>query len=130
MDERLFGPGEGVGDRVFEKCVGLMEKIMTEAAACFPNEVRISLILCNTLLIVWQSIKVTLFTPERNGQKMNVWVELADWQGDSDERPIEQLTVDVTSYFGDEPVSGHQAVSKSTDNLPCKSPCLFAHTIL
>jgi hypothetical protein len=39
MDERLFGPGEGVGDKVFEKCVGLMEQVVSEVAKCFPGQV-------------------------------------------------------------------------------------------
>jgi len=40
MDERLFGPEEGIGDRVFDKCIGLLEAILPEAAACYPEQVR------------------------------------------------------------------------------------------
>ena len=39
MDERLFGPDEGVGDKVFDKCVGLMEKVMDEVVSCFGRQV-------------------------------------------------------------------------------------------
>ena len=39
MDACLFGPGEGVGDRVFSKCIGLLENVMEEVALCFPDEV-------------------------------------------------------------------------------------------
>ena len=39
MDERLFGPEKGIGDRVFNKCIGLLEAILPEAAACYPEQV-------------------------------------------------------------------------------------------
>lgn len=40
MDACLYGSTQGgVGDRVFEKCVGLMEKVMHEVADCFPGQV-------------------------------------------------------------------------------------------
>lgn len=39
MDERLFGPEEGIGDRVFNKCIGLLEAVLPEAAGCFPEQV-------------------------------------------------------------------------------------------
>lgn len=42
MDERLYGDSSR-GDRVFEKCVMLLEEVMTEAAACFPNQVSVTL---------------------------------------------------------------------------------------
>lgn len=41
MDERLFGPGERVGDRLFKACVGLLENVSEEVVSCFPNEVSI-----------------------------------------------------------------------------------------
>lgn len=40
MDQRLFGPAPGTGDRVFDKCVGLMERVADEVVQCFPNQVR------------------------------------------------------------------------------------------
>jgi hypothetical protein len=42
MDERLFGPGEGIGDKVFTKCIGLMEKVMDEVVSCFGRQVSCS----------------------------------------------------------------------------------------
>ena len=38
MDSCIFG-SEGRGDRVFEKCVQMMEAIMTEAVHQFPDQV-------------------------------------------------------------------------------------------
>ena len=40
MDQRLFGPGEGVGDRVFRKCIAVMEQVADEITRCFPEQVR------------------------------------------------------------------------------------------
>ena len=40
MDERLFGPEKGIGERVFDKSIGLLEAILPEAAACYPEQVR------------------------------------------------------------------------------------------
>ena len=40
MEERLYGPGPpGRGDKIFEKCVGLMEDLVNQMVACFPGEV-------------------------------------------------------------------------------------------
>ena len=39
MDERLFGPVEGLGDAVFNKCVSILERVLAEAVACFSNQV-------------------------------------------------------------------------------------------
>lgn len=42
MEARLYGSTPGAGDRVFQKCVVLMELIVDEVARCFPNEVMSS----------------------------------------------------------------------------------------
>jgi hypothetical protein len=42
MDQRLFGTEPGVGDRVFQKCVGLLESIAPEIVQCFPNQASLS----------------------------------------------------------------------------------------
>ena len=44
MDEALFGSNPGVGDRVFKKCVEVLECITSEITLCFPNQVRQSCI--------------------------------------------------------------------------------------
>jgi hypothetical protein len=38
MEERLFGPGRGIGDKVFDKCVRLLEIICQEITQCFPGK--------------------------------------------------------------------------------------------
>lgn len=42
MDDRLFGGRVG-GERAFKLAFGLMERIVEEAQACFPDQVRITL---------------------------------------------------------------------------------------
>lgn len=39
MDSCLYG-GPGRGDRVFEKCVGLLEEVADEITRTFPSQVR------------------------------------------------------------------------------------------
>ena len=39
MDERLFGPTPGLGDKVFNYCVLLLEEILDEACAFYPKRV-------------------------------------------------------------------------------------------
>jgi hypothetical protein len=39
MDAHLFG-GEGRGDLVFQKCVGLLEEVADEITRIFPEQVR------------------------------------------------------------------------------------------
>ncbi|TFK28014.1 Pet127-domain-containing protein [Coprinopsis marcescibilis] len=96
MDECLYGSSEGgVGDRVFEKCVGLMEKAMEEVTTCFGGN---------------QSLKATFETKE-DTKGMHIWVEPAEWNGPEAERPIEQLRVEVTSYLGEDPVKGLRAAT-------------------
>jgi Mitochondrial protein Pet127 len=39
MDRRLFGPGPGAGDRVFSKCLEMLELVADEIILCFPKQV-------------------------------------------------------------------------------------------
>ena len=39
MDERLFGPTPGIGDKVFNHSVKLLEAILDEATQFFPEQV-------------------------------------------------------------------------------------------
>jgi hypothetical protein len=39
MDERLFGRW-GSGEKVFEKCLGMLEAVLEEVTLCFPGQVR------------------------------------------------------------------------------------------
>ncbi|KAF8895406.1 mitochondrial protein Pet127-domain-containing protein [Infundibulicybe gibba] len=96
MDERLFGPGAG-GDRVFEKCIGLLEVVADEITRCFPDQIPIKSVRCT-------------FETEEDTNVMNIWVEPAEWES-QETRPIQQLQVQVSNYVGEFPIAGHQAVS-------------------
>ncbi|KAG5651235.1 hypothetical protein H0H81_009354 [Sphagnurus paluster] len=94
MDEALFGVGAGVGDRVFNKCVGMLEHIAEEVVSCFPR----------------QSVKAT-FEKLEGKDVMNVWVQPVEWDGDLEARPIRQLEVKASNFLGQDPVRGSTAVS-------------------
>ncbi|KAJ7175787.1 mitochondrial protein Pet127-domain-containing protein [Mycena filopes] len=99
MDQRLFGSDPGVGDRVFEKCVGLLECIAPEIAQCFPGE----------------SVKCT-FECKEGSKELNVWVQSADWSpaGGETEPPMKQLVVRVQNFLSETPVSGPRALNASS----------------
>ncbi|KAF8073820.1 RNA processing-related protein, mitochondrial RNA degradation [Lyophyllum atratum] len=94
MDEALFGGGVGVGDRVFAKCVGILEQVAEEIVACFPR----------------QSVKCTFEKLEAK-DVLNVWVQPLEWDGEDEDRPIRQLEVKVSNYLDQDPVRGSTAVS-------------------
>ena len=48
MDEALFGLNPGVGDRIFNKCVKILECIASEITLCFPDQVWESCILSDS----------------------------------------------------------------------------------
>ncbi|KAF9468569.1 mitochondrial protein Pet127-domain-containing protein [Collybia nuda] len=97
MDQRLFGSKPGVGDRVFDKCVSLMEQVAEEVVRCFPK----------------QSVRCT-FETEDNADVMNVWIEPAEWNSDKP-RPIKQLEVRVKNYIRESPMRGYLAVSSGDE---------------
>ncbi|EKM79419.1 hypothetical protein AGABI1DRAFT_59024 [Agaricus bisporus var. burnettii JB137-S8] len=93
MDERLFGPGEGLGDRVFKGCVGIMENLAEEIVGCFPGK----------------SVKATLETLEFSGV-LNAWVEPLEWDEKEDgERPIKQIQVRTWSYLDSQITKPYEA---------------------
>ncbi|KAG6875420.1 hypothetical protein C0992_003933 [Termitomyces sp. T32_za158] len=95
MDEAIFGSGKGVGDRVFGKCVGLLEKVLEEAVACYPGE----------------SVKCT-FEKLDTDNVMNVWVQPARPEvAEGEAVPITQLEVSVSNFLGQSPVRGSAAVA-------------------
>lgn len=96
MDERLFGSEPGAGDRVFHKCVSLMECISSEIIQCFPN----------------QTLKCT-FECEEGSKELNVWVEPADWTDKLTEPPMKQLCIRTQSFLDESPVNGARAINSA-----------------
>jgi len=81
MDERLFGPEEGIGDKVFNKCISLLEAILPEAAACYPE----------------QSVRCT-FETLLPGKVLTVFVQPDEWTGDERQWPMKKLNVTVENF--------------------------------
>ncbi|KAJ7212191.1 mitochondrial protein Pet127-domain-containing protein [Mycena pura] len=98
MDQRLFGPEPGAGDRVFEKCVTLLECIVPEIVGCFPN----------------QSVKCT-FECEENSTELNIFIQPADWTPTEEQTkpPMRQLAIRAQSFLDESPVSGARAITSS-----------------
>ncbi|KAH7924960.1 Pet127-domain-containing protein [Leucogyrophana mollusca] len=92
MDARLFG-GAGRGERVFAKCVRMLERVMDEVVLAFPEK----------------SVRCTFETKEHSDM-MRVWIEPAEWDEDVT-RPIAQLDVEVESFLDNKPVRGPRAVA-------------------
>ncbi|KLO16780.1 Pet127-domain-containing protein [Schizopora paradoxa] len=90
MDARLFG-GENRGDRVFEKCVGLLEAVAREISSCYPN----------------QSMSCMVETVENEGV-MHVWIQPTDA---TFRDHIIQLDVTTQSF-----VNGHLAKGSDAIN--------------
>lgn len=40
MDERIYGPIPGIGEKVFNKSVTLLEAVLENATKCYPDQVR------------------------------------------------------------------------------------------
>ncbi|KDR82737.1 hypothetical protein GALMADRAFT_845001 [Galerina marginata CBS 339.88] len=76
MDERLFGSTPGIGDKIFNHSIKLLEAILEEAAKCYPEQS----VICG-------------FETRLPGKVLDVFVQPADWTGDEDQRPIMKLAV-------------------------------------
>ncbi|KAF7978478.1 hypothetical protein HWV62_45609 [Athelia sp. TMB] len=94
MDACIFGEA-GRGDRVFQKCVRLMEELADEIVRVYPQ----------------QSVKCTIETQE-DGNTMSVWIEPLEWDETSKGPcPITQLDMEATSYIDEQEVTGTRAIS-------------------
>ncbi|KAF9267511.1 Pet127-domain-containing protein [Marasmius fiardii PR-910] len=95
MDKRLFGQQKGIGERVFRKCIEMMEILAEEIVGCFPG----------------QSVKCTFETQDQSNE-MHIWVEPA--KNNSDETAIKELVVTTTSFMGENMIDGKQAIHEAT----------------
>ncbi|KAA1469832.1 Pet127-domain-containing protein [Dentipellis sp. KUC8613] len=93
MDECLFGAA-GRGDRVFEKCVPLLEAILSEAITLFPS----------------QSLKLTM--DKRDGENtLNAFIQPEIWNETREgPTPVVQLDVTVENFLDGVSVPGAEAV--------------------
>ena len=96
MDQHLFGNSEGCGDRVFEKCVALLETILTEVTDQFPG----------------QSVRLLVEKLSKQ-QSLKVFVEPADWSvAEKGPAPVVMLNVDVQHFIDGKEVRGCQAMDE------------------
>jgi len=127
IDTCLFG-GKGRGDRVFQKCVGLLEEVADEITGVFPDQVRRIVLALYSYFVgfneryghffLTKSIQCTFETNQSS--VLQIWVEPSEWDTKEGPCPIVQLDVRVTNYLNATKVDGSQAVS--TIGLPCSSP--------
>nr|GAT60363.1 predicted protein [Mycena chlorophos] len=101
MDRCLFGTEPTAGERIFQKCVALLEAISTEIVKCFPE----------------QSVKCT-FECEQDEQELNVWVQpVTASEDEALMAPMHQLVVRAQSFLSDTPVAANRAIN-SAPNRP------------
>ncbi|KAJ7069855.1 mitochondrial protein Pet127-domain-containing protein [Mycena amicta] len=101
MDRCLFGTEPNAGERIFHKCVTLLESIATEIVQCFPE----------------QSVKCT-FECEQDERELNVWVQPTEWveTENQPEPPMHQLVIRAQSFLADTPVSASRAINSSPEH--------------
>ena len=122
MDERLFGPEDGIGDKVFHKCIGLLEAILPEAAACYPEQVRVPFAPSCAFFILNgimndQSVRCT-FETVMPGKVLTVFVQPDDWTGDEEQWPMKKLNVTVEHFLDSIPTRG--AIGMRSPDNDCK----------
>ena len=135
METCLYG-GPGRGDRVFRKCVGLLEEVADEISRVFPQQVRRVLDLFFTFLChtsnhfhgnyISQSVQCMFETDEITG--LHVWVEPLQWDAEKGPCPIVQLDIEATNYLNKDQIEGPQAIFGwkkpcSSAPLPFYVPC-------
>ncbi|KAJ3515386.1 hypothetical protein NLJ89_g1789 [Agrocybe chaxingu] len=98
MDERLFGPTPGIGDKVFTKCVELLEAIVGEATKCYPEQS----VLCS-------------FETKLPGKVLDVFVQPMEWDGPEETRPISKLCVKLDHRLDNELVKASVAMRAVTE---------------
>lgn len=120
MEDRIYG-SKSRGDRVFHKCVGLLERVVEEVVACFPDKVCEMRVVhdCPTYepRYVLQSVSVLAETPEGRGT-MHLYIQPLESVDGDGTKPIMQLNVTAASFLGEDRVSGNRAVDG--DGQPCE----------
>ncbi|TDL22248.1 Pet127-domain-containing protein [Rickenella mellea] len=93
MDERIYGSKQAA-ERVFRKCVSLLETVSEEVVSCFPGK----------------SVVCTVETLEGENV-MRLWVRPEE-SADEESSPIVQLDVTAVSFMNESRVKGAQAVDR------------------
>ncbi|KAI0050381.1 Pet127-domain-containing protein [Auriscalpium vulgare] len=100
MEARLYG-NEDRGDRVFEKCVSLLEILLTEATQQFPGQ---------SLRIMAEKREASKQDP---AHAMQIYVEPAEWDESQGPIPVTQFDVTAKSFAGEDEVRGSRAITRA-----------------
>ncbi|KAG9315444.1 hypothetical protein JVU11DRAFT_3055 [Chiua virens] len=94
MEERLYGSGNGT--RIFNKCVSLLERVLSDAVSIYGE----------------RSVRCTFETRELS-QELNVWIQPVEWDDEAEGKPcpITELDVRVTNFLDGKEVKGSKAVA-------------------
>ncbi|KAH9480468.1 mRNA degradation protein, mitochondrial [Psilocybe cubensis] len=92
MDERLLGSVPGVGNKLFNHCIRLLEAILEEAVKCYPG----------------QSLQCVVETPQP-GKLLGIYIQPAEWSGEG-EKPIKKLHVTVEHKLNGVPARPNAAL--------------------
>lgn len=117
MDARLFGPQPGLGNRIFEKCLNLLECVADEIIRTFPEQVSYFGTENFWEVDHTKSVKCTFETLEGSGM-LKIWAEPAAWDS-LEPRPIKQLITQVKHRLDSAEVDAHQALKGSHEG-PCE----------
>jgi hypothetical protein len=120
MDERLFGPTPGVGNKVFHHCVSLLEEIVEQATLCFPEQVsHIGIVIVFSDSFPRQQSVLCSFETRFPGKVLEVYIQPRDWEGPKEEVPIKKLVMTLDHQSGGLPTRAVTAM-KQPDH--CKHP--------
>lgn len=124
MDKRLYG-NSAMGPQVFEKCVKLLEIIMSEVTHHFPGKVSPPSHLCmpGSLNTASQNI-ASIFEARPQEGVLIVWAEPLDWEGPKEEKPVVELKVTLQNFVGTKRVLGED-VADQLSGEPCTSSGLL-----
>ena len=104
MDEALYGQ-KNVGQRIFEKCLKMLEVINDEVTRLFPNQ---------SVSCLWDT--------EEDGSMLHVWVQPQEWNVENGPPPIVQLDVVVKNHVADVPVRGWDLPKSLLPGKDCSCP--------
>ena len=115
MDERIYGPVPGIGAKVFNKSISLLEAVLEQATACYPGEVRLKQNNHNYLIHLTHTLQTIecMFETRPPGKTLDVFVRPAEWSGEG-ERPLTQLVVELSHTLDGEPAKALEVLRSTT----------------
>lgn len=120
MDKRLYG-NSAMGPQVFEKCVKLLEIIMSEVTHHFPGKASPSSCPYMSSLLNTASQNIaSIFEARPQDGVLFVWAEPLEWEGPKEEKPVVELKVTLKNFIGTKRVLGENVADQLSEE-PCTS---------